>query len=66
MSDLPLVLKSNASEEREVIGGVLVKVIVAYKNHLHFLHVVLLIHLEGASIHYFMQCWLVRAGVKTV
>ena len=54
MSDLPLVLKSNASEEREVIGGVLVKVIVAYKNHLHFLHVVLLIHLEGASIHYFM------------
>ena len=51
---MALVLERNLREERVVIRSVLVELIVAHQNHLHLLHVVLLIHLEGATVDYLL------------
>ena len=48
-------VEGDFGEERVVVRGILVRVVVANQNHLHFLHVVLLVHLECAPVHYIVQ-----------
>jgi len=49
-TQVPLVLERDSREQRVVIGCVLVQSVIAHQNHLHLLHVSLLIHLEGAAV----------------
>ena len=43
-------LKRHTCQKREIISCILIHIIVSHEDHLHFLHVVLLVHLERASI----------------
>jgi len=52
---VPLVLERHSGQQRVVIRRKLVELIVADEDHLHLLHVVLLIHLESAAIDYLLQ-----------
>lgn len=63
---MPLVLKRHPCQQRVVIRSVLVKLIVTHQNHLDLLHVVLLVHLEGAPIHDLLEGGLVWACVKLI
>ena len=60
-SQMFLMLKGHSSQQWVVVGRILVILIVPHKNSLHLLHVILLIHLEGAPIYNFLQCRLVRS-----
>ena len=65
-SEVLLVLEGHTSQQRVVVGGVLVAVVVPDEEKNHFLHVDFLVHLESASIDYLVDGGLVRAGVRPV
>ena len=62
-AQVPLVLERYSRKQRIVIRCVLIKFIVADKDHLHLLHVTLLIHLERAAIDHFLQCRLALSRI---
>ena len=60
------VLERHPSQQWVVIRGVLFKNIISHQDHLHFMHVILLVHLESASVYDFLQSWFLWAGVVAV
>ena len=60
------VLEGHSSQQGVVIRGVLIKNIVSHQDHLHFVHVILLIHLESASVHDLLQSGLGRTRIEAV
>ena len=60
------VLERHPSQQWVVIRGVLFKNIVSHQDHLHFMHVIFLVHLESASVYDFLQSWFLWAGVVAV
>ena len=60
------VLERHPSQQWVVIRSVLFKDIVSHQDHLHFMHVILLVHLESASVHDFLQSWFLWAGVVAI
>ena len=60
------VLERHPSQQWVVIRGVLFTDIVSHQDHLHFMHVILLVHLESASVYDFLQSWFLWAGVVAI
>ena len=65
-AQVTLVLESDPGQQRVIIARVLLQLVVAYQNHLHLLHVVLLVHLECAAIDHLLQRWLARPDVELI
>lgn len=63
---MTLVLESHPSEQRIVIRGVLVVIIVPNQDHLHLSHVILLIHLESTSIYNLLQGRFARTSIVSI
>ena len=60
------VLERHPSQQRVVIRSVLFKDIVSHQDHLHLMHIILLVHLESASVYDFLQSGLLRAGIVAI
>ena len=60
------VLEGHSSQQGVVIWGVLFKDIVSHQDHLHFVHVILLVHLESASVYNFLQSGFCRTGIEAI
>ena len=65
-SEVLLMLEGHTSQQRVIVGGVLVAVIIPNEEKNHFLHVDFLVHLESASIDYLVDGGLVSASVRPV
>lgn len=63
---MSLVLKRHTCQQRVVIRSILVKLVIPHQNHLDLLHVILLVHLEGAAIDDLLEGGFVWACVVLV
>ena len=57
-AQVSLMLESHSRKQRIIIRGELIKLIVAHQDHLNLFHVIFLVHLESAAVHYLLQCGL--------
>ena len=65
-SQVPLMLERYPCKQWVVVACILVQLVVAHEDHLHFFHVVLLVHLECASIDHLLQGWFRWTSVHLV
>ena len=59
-------LKGHSSQQGVVIWGVLFKYVVSHQDHLHFVHVILLVHLESAPVYNFLQGGFCRTSIEAI
>ena len=63
-AQVPHVLARDSIQQGEIVGCVLVEVVIPNQYHLHLLHVVLLVHLESASVHYILEARLIGPSIE--